>query len=186
MTDGRRGRKILNSARWRNEPEVRRLHATGKTTGQIGKAVGMRPDDVLRLLRLLGLPSHMPHHRGAHNPAWRGGRTLDKSGYVMLYMPGHPMADGHGRVREHRLVIAQSIGRNLTAVEVVDHINGTRDDNRIENLCLYPCNADHLAATRKGHCPKWSEEGKARIVQAVIRGHKSRRQRSKIDGVPSP
>jgi hypothetical protein len=47
---------------------------------------------------------------------------------------------GDGKVitqMQHRYVMEQSIGRELINDENVHHLNGVRDDNRIENLELW-------------------------------------------------
>ena len=67
---------------------------------------------------------------------WKGGRTK-KDGYILIRRSDHPHADpSTGYVREHRLIVEQSIGRYLTPEEVVHHINGDKSDNRIGNLAV--------------------------------------------------
>lgn len=63
--------------------------------------------------------------------------SIDKSGYVLLYLPNHPNCSVNGQYAEHRLVMEQKIGRYLVKNENVHHINGVRDDNRPENLELW-------------------------------------------------
>lgn len=64
------------------------------------------------------------------------GRTKTKAGYIMIKCKEHPYADGKGYVREHRLVMEKHLGRYLAENEEVHHINGIKDDNRLENLQL--------------------------------------------------
>lgn len=64
-----------------------------------------------------------------------GGRTKKRAdGYVGVFVPEHPNASKSGFVMEHILVVEKNIGRYLEKGMVVHHINGIRNDNRIENL----------------------------------------------------
>lgn len=69
--------------------------------------------------------------------------ALDKAGYVRVYEPEHPKAMNGGWVFEHRLVMEQHLGRTLAQDEHVHHINGRKDDNRLENLMVMG-DLDHL------------------------------------------
>jgi len=91
---------------------------------------------------------------------------------VKLLMPDHPDADRQGRVWEHRWVMERKLGRRLRPIEVVHHLNEDPSDNRPENLELYPTNAEHLRETLRGRTPKWTEDGKARMLQALQSGHR--------------
>lgn len=85
---------------------------------------------------------------------------LDKHGYVLLKHPAHPQANRHGYVREHRLVMEQTLGRFLTRLEVVHHLDGNRGNNAPENLELFASNADHLRAELTGvPCPARGRKG---------------------------
>lgn len=97
---------------------------------------------------------------GPKNPSWRGGVTFKNSKgnytgarYVRAPIEYRPMARRDGYIPEHRLVVAQAIGRLLTRTEVVHHINHDSMDNRLENLMLFACNRDHKRFEAHGSPP---------------------------------
>ena len=63
--------------------------------------------------------------------------------YIRIYKPNHPY-NVKGYIREHRFIMEQYLGRYLNPAEVIHHINGIQDDNRIENLMLFSGNGKHL------------------------------------------
>ena len=88
-----------------------------------------------------------------NNPAWKGGVTYFKTHgnykmvkYVRCPKDYLPMARKDGYVMEHRLIMAMSLGRCLKRIEVVHHRNHNPQDNRIENLELFPNNRAHKIA----------------------------------------
>lgn len=75
-------------------------------------------------------------------PEWvPGSRRVDPEGYVHIYVPRDHLYNTSStrtnKMREHRYVMAEHLGRPLLPEENVHHINGVRDDNRIENLELW-------------------------------------------------
>src|SRR5205807_2613964 len=70
---------------------------------------------------------------GENHPHWRGGKSYNEDGYVILRMRN---GDSIRTIAEHRFIMEKKLGRRLLKTEEVHHINGIRDDNRIENLEL--------------------------------------------------
>lgn len=91
------------------------------------------------------------HGKGNENYFWKGGRFIEKRGYVYTWIPDHPFANIHGYVREHRLVMENHLGRYLTKDEVVHHKDGNPNNNNIKNLELYSHNREHMM---KNHLQK--------------------------------
>lgn len=121
------------------QEEIKALYLSGLTMKETGEKTGRMEATVLRTLRLK-FPEIIRPKTGPGSPHWRGGRSLHHSGYYYIRLelsdPMYGMADKNGCVAEHRLVLARKIGRPLLKTETVHHINGDRNDNRLENLEL--------------------------------------------------
>ena len=71
-----------------------------------------------------------------NNPASKGGKIKDSSGHILILSHKHPNKCTGNYVYGHRLVMEKKLGRYLKSTEIVHHINGIKDDNRIKNLAL--------------------------------------------------
>lgn len=90
------------------------------------------------------------NHRFGKKPHnYKGGRYKMGDGYVLVHVPDHPFGGVKHRVMEHRLVLEAHLrehdpeSRYLVEVDgvtylrreiEVHHMNGVKDDNRLENL----------------------------------------------------
>lgn len=63
-------------------------------------------------------------------------KYVTNKGYQLVHLPGHPRADGEGRVMEHIVVFEQATGITVPEGCCIHHLNGNKRDNRIENLCM--------------------------------------------------
>lgn len=119
------------------------LWESGESQTFIAKRYGTTQTIISGVLKQEGVEvatGRWKHLSGPNHPNWKGG-TITISGYrAVILERGSPLASmtttNQGYVLEHRLVMAQSLGRPLTPNETVHHINGDRTDNRIENLQL--------------------------------------------------
>jgi len=128
---------------------------------EIAEIVGKTPKAVQKIFRRYDFPRlhniHPPKREQRHD--WQGG-VKAVNGYNYARSPDHPNKSKHGGyVAEHRLVMEAHLGRYLTRKEVVDHIDGNRQNNSLENLRVFPSNAEHLRVTLAGKCPNWTEDG---------------------------
>ena len=87
---------------------------------------------------------------GKNNPAWIGGRVYNGDGYIWVHTPGHPNPSSKNYVFEHRLIMEKHLGRYLRSEESIHHINGIKDDNRIENLMIFSNDSEHAKFEKRG------------------------------------
>lgn len=66
-----------------------------------------------------------------------GRRKVTPDGYVVVFVPDHSEAWASGWANEHRVVMAELLGRPLLPTENVHHRNGARSDNSPSNLELW-------------------------------------------------
>lgn len=152
--------------------EIRKLAAKGWCLRDIAEKYGCSRNCVMVRMKEAGIP-RLPQwsQPGKQNGQWKGGRYQDADGYIYVYQPNHPFATRSGYVREHRLVMEKILGRYLHPQEVVHHKDGKRANNSPENLRVFSKNAAHLRYELSGKVPNWTENGKRRILQGVLRSH---------------
>ena len=78
--------------------------------------------------------------------------TYDSLGYQYIIVRGDNKSKAY---RVHRLV-AEAFLPNYDEHLIIDHLNGIRDDNRVENLCV-KTQTENLAARDERNAPLYQE-----------------------------
>jgi hypothetical protein len=110
-----------------------------------------------RLARGVKAPSDQagyPKKRKVREIGWTGKWFPDKNGYIIRKFQ---LSESKTITqRQHRVVMSEHLGRELLSHENVHHINGVRDDNRIENLELW--SSSQPPGQRARDKLKWARE----------------------------
>lgn len=114
--------------------EVVRRYQSGEACAAIAADYGCGAGAIGRVLKGAGISLR----KGVVRPE---GAVVRSGKYLMRRVPvDHPhaaMAHSSGYVLEHRLVMAEALGRDLLPTETVHHIDDqAKHDNRLENLQL--------------------------------------------------
>lgn len=125
-----------------------------KSINKIAEELGVSHVIIYKYMDKYGIPRLSQKESNAKFNAnnqnnYKGGRISHGDGYMKLLRPEHPRANKFGYVLEHIVVMEEHIGRHLKKGEVVHHINGIKNDNRIENLLLLT--AQEHSALHKGN-----------------------------------
>lgn len=113
---------------------------------------------------------------GNKNGQWKGGKHKNSLGYTIVCIPyNSPFTSmrkgGHDNcILEHRFVMANYLSRCLEPWEIVHHINGKKNDNRIENLEIVS-NSKHLTITKLMKRIKELEEENRKLKCSLISEH---------------
>ncbi len=124
--------------------EIVDLYLTGDFTQRnLATRYGVDKHAISHILRtsipletLKSIASKALHRSRQSRHNWKGGRRINKNGYVELNIAG-------AYLKEHRVVAVQKLGRQLTEKEIVHHINGNKLDNAEENLLVLPDQSTH-------------------------------------------
>lgn len=131
--------RIVNTAKHRQQVPTKICDFCGKEF--LGRSRNRTKDHYRH--HYCSRPCAQKAHSGENSPHWTGGRTQRPDGYIDLCGPAlvpeayHSMLRKDGRVMEHRIVMAKSLGRPLEIWEVVHHKDGVRNHNALDNLELH-------------------------------------------------
>jgi hypothetical protein len=81
-------------------------------------------------------------HRGRPASNFKG-KGITKDGYIWIYEPNNKNSNKKGYLYEQRKVMSDFLKRPLTIGEQVHHIDGNKQNNKLNNLCLLRSVREH-------------------------------------------
>ena len=122
----------------------------------------------LRKSKEISFVNRSESRKGDKGSNWKGGVKKTPKGYMQLLLPQHKRADKMGYVLEHIVVFEKNTGIEVPEGCCIHHINGRKDDNRIENLCMMTKSA-HTKFHHTG--AKRSDEVRKNIAESKRKKH---------------
>ena len=154
---------IIKAAHSQQKKEIEILYFDmSLSLSEVGRKLGINATTVLNRMKKFNLKVRSKkeairlkvlHNKwpallgGEKSLGWKGGKFKTSQGYILLNA-AHLSFDerdkfrsmfqgrNHNYILEHRFFMAKHINRPLLKAEMVHHLNGIQDDNRMENLLL--------------------------------------------------
>ena len=122
-----------------------------------------------------GEANHQYGLRGDKNASWKGGRKISSYGYVLIWKPDHPFANGDGNIFEHRLVAEKYLLDDENSVVIdgirylspeydVHHKNENKTDNTVDNLVVMT-KSEHMSLHDHKNMSYMVRDRKGRIAK---------------------
>lgn len=94
--------------------------------------------------------------------------VLDDNGYILVFLPTHPLARKDGYVTKHRMIYYDKTGIKLSPNLHIHHKNENKKDNRFENLEVLDI-ISHAKHHYKGYFGKKRKIQKCRMCNLKIK-----------------
>jgi hypothetical protein len=106
-----------------NYEQIRQLYEVqGKTVEEIGVILGRSSKLVNKWCKKLGIRMRPRGQKfGPEHKGWKGGRLVDKSGYILIYLPEHPNASN-----AQRLCITRTTTGQITIQAILRYLPRTQ------------------------------------------------------------
>lgn len=131
--------------RFMTEPDIQKaieLYREGYCLKSVGESLGYSDNAIRNNIAKKGIEIRnrieaQSLWRKAKNPDYVPGRVKNNCGYIEIKAPDHPRATKKGYVREH-ILVWEAVHGELPKGMIIHHLNGIKDDNRLENLVALP------------------------------------------------